>query len=49
MKVVVNDIQRELADPVAMMILSGTIGDGDTLRVDVDGVGADGRLTLTRS
>ena len=36
-------IQRSISDPAAVMILGGQIGEGDTLRVDVD---QDGRLTL---
>jgi ATP-dependent Clp protease ATP-binding subunit ClpB len=33
-------IQRELADPVALMILEGKVGEGGTVRVDV----VDGRI-----
>ncbi|MFT3851765.1 MAG: AAA family ATPase [Ilumatobacteraceae bacterium] len=36
-------IQRSISDPAAVMILGGQIGEGDTLRVDVD---QDGRLGL---
>ena len=36
-------IQRAISDPAAVMILGGQIGEGDTLRVDVD---QDGRLAL---
>ena len=36
-------IQRSISDPAAVMILGGQIGEGDTLRVDVD---LDGHLTL---
>src|SRR4051794_30637120 len=36
-------IQRAISDPAAVMILGGEIGEGDTLRVDVD---QDGRLAL---
>jgi ATP-dependent Clp protease ATP-binding subunit ClpB len=36
-------IQRELQDPLAMLLLSGQLRDGDTVRVDA----ADGALVLT--
>jgi len=36
-------IQRQLADPAAILILEGKVGDGDTLRADV----IDDRLVLT--
>ncbi len=36
-------IQRAISDPAAVMILGGQIGEGDTLRVDVD---QDGHLVL---
>ncbi|MDO8391326.1 MAG: AAA family ATPase [Actinomycetota bacterium] len=36
-------IQREIADPSALLILGGQVAEGDTVTVDV----ADGRLTLT--
>ncbi len=36
-------IQRSISDPAAVMILGGQIGEGDTLRVDVD---EDNHLTL---
>jgi ATP-dependent Clp protease ATP-binding subunit ClpB len=32
-------IQRSISDPAAVMILGGQIGEGDTLRVDVDHAG----------
>ena len=38
-------IQRSIADPVANLILSGSIGDDDEVKVDVD----DGTLTITNS
>jgi ATP-dependent Clp protease ATP-binding subunit ClpB len=37
-------IQREIADKAALIILEGKVGEGDTVRVDVD---ADGGLTVT--
>ncbi|CAB4362955.1 MAG: AAA domain-containing protein [Actinobacteria bacterium] len=36
-------IQRELADPAALMILGGQVGDGDTITVDA----VDGQLAIT--
>ena len=36
-------IQREIADPAALLILDGKVGEGDTVTVDV----VDGKLTLT--
>ena len=36
-------IQREIADPLAIAILEGRFGEGDTVMVDVD---ADGDLTI---
>jgi len=36
-------IQREIADPLAIAILEGRFGEGDTVVVDVD---AEGALTL---
>ena len=36
-------IQREIADPLAIAILEGRFGEGDTAVVDVD---ADGALTI---
>ncbi|MFZ4811045.1 MAG: AAA family ATPase, partial [Ilumatobacteraceae bacterium] len=36
-------IQREISDPVAVMVLEGKVGDGDGISVDV----TDGRLTIT--
>jgi ATP-dependent Clp protease ATP-binding subunit ClpB len=36
-------IQREISDPVAVMVLEGKVGDGDGISVDV----ADGCLTIT--
>jgi ATP-dependent Clp protease ATP-binding subunit ClpB len=38
-------IQREIADPAALMILEGKVGDGDTVTVDA----AEGRLRLVVS
>ena len=38
-------IQRELADPAAMLILGGSVGEGDTITVGV----TDGTITLTPS
>ena len=35
-------IQRQIADPAALLILGGTVGEGDTVTVDV----LDGALTL---
>ena len=35
-------IQREISDPVAVLILEGKVGDGDTVRVEV----VDGRITV---
>jgi ATP-dependent Clp protease ATP-binding subunit ClpB len=35
-------IQRELQNPLATMLLAGTIKDGETVRVSVQ----DGRLTI---
>ena len=38
-------IQRELADPLARLLLEGAVGDGDRVLVDA----ADGELTITPS
>ncbi len=38
-------IQREIADPAALLILEGKAGEGDTVTVEV----ADGRLVLLTS
>ena len=35
-------IQRQLADPIAKLILDGTVGEGDTVRVDAE----DGHVTV---
>jgi ATP-dependent Clp protease ATP-binding subunit ClpA len=36
-------IQREIADKLALALLEGTYGEGDTVTVDAD---ADGMLTI---
>jgi ATP-dependent Clp protease ATP-binding subunit ClpB len=36
-------IQREIADPAALMILGGQVGEGDTITVDI----VDGRAVLS--
>jgi ATP-dependent Clp protease ATP-binding subunit ClpB len=36
-------IQREIADPASLLILAGTVGEGDTVTADI----VDGRLVLT--
>jgi ATP-dependent Clp protease ATP-binding subunit ClpB len=38
-------IQRQLQNPLANMLLSGTLKDGDTVRVTVQ----DGQLTINGS
>ena len=35
-------IQREISDPLAVLVLEGKVGDGDTVRVEV----VDGRLSV---
>jgi ATP-dependent Clp protease ATP-binding subunit ClpB len=39
-------IQREIADPASILILDGTVGDGDTIRVTAGAADGDG-LTVT--
>ena len=34
-------IQREIGDRLALQLLEGTFAEGDTVTVDVEGVGAD--------
>ncbi len=39
-------VQKEIADPLAVMILDGEIDEGDKVRIDTEGVGEDATFTF---